>query len=108
MGFKDYMDRKGLYITEVESFRRAEEMRQIRQQVMERLEYQYHIKEDKDRELAKVHEEELLRLAARKQSKGKKKHSKKTTKEDSSNVPLVEAADAVAASVAAAGATTTH
>ena len=93
------MDRHGLYITEVESFRRAEEMRQIRQQVLERLEYQHHVKEDQERELAKVHEEEILRLSRKQQAK------KQKTTED--NMRLVQATDVVAASVAAATAPST-
>ncbi|KAL7576236.1 hypothetical protein ACA910_013716 [Epithemia clementina (nom. ined.)] len=40
MGFKDYMNRNGNFITEGDALRREEEMQRIRQQVLQRLEQQ--------------------------------------------------------------------
>ena len=48
MGFKDYMDRHGNFITEVEATRRQQELADIRRQVLERLEVEHAQKVEKD------------------------------------------------------------
>lgn len=58
MGFRDYMQRHGTFITELEAFRREEEMQQIRQQVLERLDYEHFLKEGQEREFRAAQEED--------------------------------------------------
>jgi len=59
MGFKDYMDRNGKFITQAEADARVEEMKEVRRQLLTRLaqqnEYQKHVQE----EIAAAHEQDV-------------------------------------------------
>lgn len=52
MGFKEYMDQNGKFITEAEAFSRVEEMHRIRTELMSRLQYERELQEDAKRVLA--------------------------------------------------------
>jgi hypothetical protein len=59
MGFKEYMDRNGKFITEEESERRVEEMRQVREGLMQRLAVDKQIQANVDAQVKKAHEEDV-------------------------------------------------
>ena len=71
MGFSDYMQRNGKYITEVEADQRVQEMAMIRQALMNRLDYEEQQKELREHEIALAHEE----VMERKHSASKKKNA---------------------------------
>lgn len=57
MGFKEYMDQNGKFITEAEAQSRVEEMHRIRTELMSRLQYERERQEDTKRVLAEAHAE---------------------------------------------------
>mmetsp|Transcript_29393 Transcript_29393/g.41332 ORF Transcript_29393/g.41332 Transcript_29393/m.41332 type:complete len:287 (+) Transcript_29393:348-1208(+) len=73
MGFKDYMDRNGKFITEAEADTRVEEMRAVREELMVRLNYDKRMKEIQNEEIHKAHEEDVKEGNVKK-TKKKKKH----------------------------------
>lgn len=62
MGFKEYMDRNGRFITEYEAQRKVEEMHNMQQRLMDRLERDRAFMEKRDRVLRKAHKRDLKRL----------------------------------------------
>lgn len=60
MGFKEYMDQQGKFITESEANARVAEMQQTRQRLMERLEYENQQREKQQARIAEAHAEDLL------------------------------------------------
>lgn len=69
MGFKDYMDRNGKFITEVDANRRVEEMASIRQALMERLDFEEEQRDIRENEIARAHQAVLQ--DRQEQAKGK-------------------------------------
>lgn len=57
MGFKEYMDQNGKFITEAEAQSRVEEMHRIRAELMSRLQYERELQDDAKRVLAEAHAE---------------------------------------------------
>lgn len=57
MGFKEYMDQNGKFITEAEARARVEEMHRIRTELMSRLQHERELQEDAKRALAEAHAE---------------------------------------------------
>lgn len=56
MGFKTYMDSTGKFITQAEADQRVEEMRQMREELLKRIEHEKHLKEKRDAMLRKKHD----------------------------------------------------
>lgn len=59
MGFKEYMDRNGKFITEQEAEERVYEMKLAREHLLERIEHEKHMKEERDEFLRKAHEQDV-------------------------------------------------
>ena len=57
MGFKEYMDQYGKFITEAEAEERVQEMRRVRESLLERLEYENKKSKEQREKLAKAHNE---------------------------------------------------
>jgi len=76
MGFKEYMDRNGRYITESEADARVNEMKEVREDLQARLHLDKMEKEKQDEEMHRAHEEDLKDGTIQKMKKKKKKHIK--------------------------------
>merc|ERR1712048_328995 len=72
MGFKDYMDTNGKYVTQAEVDLRAQEMYEMRQQLQRKLQYKNQQNLKNQEELRIAHEQD----EAEKKKKKKKKESK--------------------------------
>lgn len=57
MGFKEYMDNTGKFITEAEADARVEEMRRVRESLLQRLEYESKVAKEQHDKLVKAHNE---------------------------------------------------
>ena len=57
MGFKEYMDQKGRFITEAEADERVEEMRRVRESLLQRLDYEREQAQKQQDKLDKAHNE---------------------------------------------------
>lgn len=57
MGFKEFMDQNGKYITEADAMAKVEEMHRIRTELMERLHHEREMQDEAKRELAAAHAE---------------------------------------------------
>eukprot|EP00977_Amphora_coffeiformis_P003329 scaffold618_cov175-Amphora_coffeaeformis.AAC.11 len=57
MGFKEYMDQNGRFITEAEADERVEEMRRVRESLLQRLEYERAQAQKQHDKLVKAHNE---------------------------------------------------
>ncbi|GAX17442.1 hypothetical protein FisN_5Hh090 [Fistulifera solaris] len=68
MGFKEFMDRNGKFITEADAMARVEEMHRIRTELMERLHHEREVQDEARRELLAAHAE----VEASKKKKSKK------------------------------------
>jgi len=66
MGFKEFMDSNGKFITETEASRRVEGMRQVRQSLIDRLDYEKQQKANTQREIAEAHQKDLKDKQAKK------------------------------------------
>ncbi|KAL7562265.1 hypothetical protein ACA910_004070 [Epithemia clementina (nom. ined.)] len=80
MGFKDYMNRNGKFITEEEAERRVQEMKLIRQQLSDRLDYEYSVRKDQERSVTQAHEEDE-RLNSASNSSGQESKKKSSPKQ---------------------------
>lgn len=76
MGFKEYMDRNGRFITEAESETRVMEMRAVREGLVQRLQYEKSQKKIEDDKILQAHEEDV-RTGNVHEKKPKKKHAAK-------------------------------
>lgn len=78
MGFKEYMDQNGRFITQTEADRRVEEMHRVRSELLNRLEYQNALNDARKAELQHAHEEDVeagvSSTAGEKRKKKKKSH----------------------------------
>lgn len=81
MGFKEYMDKNGKFITQAEADARVEEMRQVRLALMERLEHQREHEMAYKSAIAQAHEEDAKDAAAG-GKKAKKKKKRKNNEDD--------------------------
>ena len=57
MGFKEYMDNAGKFITEAEADARVQEMRRVRESLLERLEYEQKVAQEQHDKLVQAHNE---------------------------------------------------
>lgn len=89
MGFKEYMDRSGKFITEDEANRRVGEMQMIRQQWLNNLEQDYATRQEQERSIRAAHDEDVVEGEAKKkrQKKQKKVNSKQESNSSSSSHP---------------------
>ena len=72
MGFKEFMDANGRFITQAEADARVEEMHQVRASLMARLHHERELQQEMQREIQQAHEEDLqdqARAAAQKKLK---------------------------------------
>lgn len=82
MGFKEYMDRHGKFITQAEADARVEDMKQVRLALLERLEQQREQELAYKREIQQAHDEDIKdnlqqqegHSTTKKKKKGKKKN----------------------------------
>jgi hypothetical protein len=81
MGFKDYMDRNGQFITEEDAADRVEEMHRVRAALMLRLEHERQVQEAQRLELEQAHEQDLHSAEMKKERKEKKSHKKVSQKD---------------------------
>ena len=66
MGFTEFMNRNGKFITQVQADARVEEMRNVRKALMARLDYEKQIAADLKREIRNAHEEDVRDAKQRK------------------------------------------
>ena len=59
MGFKEYMDRNGKFITEAEADARVDEMKRVREQLIRRMRAEKEIHEGIQHEIEVAHEEDV-------------------------------------------------
>lgn len=57
MGFKEYMDNAGKFITEAEADARVQEMVRVRESLLDRLEYEQKVAKEQHDKLEKAHNE---------------------------------------------------
>ena len=57
MGFKEYMDQQGKFITEAEADARVEEMKRVRESLLQRLEYEQQLAKKQHDKLVRAHNE---------------------------------------------------
>lgn len=74
MGFKQYMDQNGKFITELEADVRVEEMRRVRAELLQRMERDKKRNEERDAMLKKAHDEDVQSHLSKKEKSQKKKH----------------------------------
>lgn len=60
MGFKDYMDKQGKFITQTEADARVAEMQHTRQVLLHRLEYERQQQEARQAQIVAAHEEDAV------------------------------------------------
>ena len=59
MGFKEYMDQNGKFITEAEADARVEEMRRVRESLLQRLDYEEQQAKKQRDKLVQAHEQDV-------------------------------------------------
>ena len=69
MGFKEYMDSQGRFITQAEADARVAEMQRTRQMLLNRLEYEREQKELQEARIAAAHDEDAAAAASKKKKK---------------------------------------
>lgn len=57
MGFKEYMDNTGKFITEAEADARVQEMKRVRESLLNRLEYEQKLAQKQHDKVVKAHNE---------------------------------------------------
>jgi hypothetical protein len=77
MGFKDFMDTNGQFITEEDAEDRVEEMHRVRAALMNRLELERLVQEAQRLEIEQAHAQDLQDADVKKQKKSRKKVSQK-------------------------------
>jgi superfamily I DNA and RNA helicase len=102
MGFKEFMDQNGKFITESEAQARLEGMKQMRERLLQRLEMEKQHKLEQEQVLAQAHEQDVRdanvhTTTANKQRQHNKKQRQHKNKKQSDNanpsdVYLVDAA----------------
>jgi phosphoglycolate phosphatase-like HAD superfamily hydrolase len=70
MGFQDYMSRAGRFITEAEAEERVQEMRRVRESLLERLEYENKKNKAQHDKLVQAHNEVVEEKQRAKQKNG--------------------------------------
>jgi hypothetical protein len=83
MGFKDYMDKHGKFITEAEADRRVEEMQIMRESLLQRLAQDHQHKLEQQNELKVAHDADVAEGHAHDSKKKKRKHKKEADETDS-------------------------
>jgi phosphoribosylformylglycinamidine (FGAM) synthase PurS component len=73
MGFKEYMDRNGKFITETEANARVEEMKQVRAELIYRMELDKQHKHELEHEIEEAHEQDVKEGQAHDATKKKPK-----------------------------------
>ena len=84
MGYKEYMDTYGKFITQAEADQRVYQMQRMRQDLMARLEHDKQVKVHRDKLLKKAQlkrDEKYKNLDEKEQKKLKRKEMKKKMKE---------------------------
>lgn len=77
MGFKEFMDQNGKFITEAEAEAKVEEMKDVRRQLMARLDYEREEEDAYKSEIAAAHEQDVLEHNTHTKKPKKKKNHKK-------------------------------
>ena len=83
MGFKDYMDKHGKFITEAEADRRVEEMQMMRESLLQRLAQDHQFKLERQNELKAAHDADVAEGHAHDSKKKLRKHKKQAEETDS-------------------------
>lgn len=86
MGFKEYMDHNGKFITEDEAARRVEEMRRVRQELLYRLELEKQHQQEVAHFLEEAHEQDV-----KEGNVHEKRHRASVEQKESVEAPLVAA-----------------
>lgn len=64
MGFKEYMDSRGKFITQAEADERVQEMQRVRESLLERLDYENRQHAQQHEKLVQAHNEDVADKAA--------------------------------------------
>lgn len=98
MGFKEYMDRNGKFITEDQAETRVKEMQELRNEMMARLEAKNEAVEAYNKEIMKAHEQDEKEHTVHSKKHKKKKHAAPKKEEDTpveeGNVSAMQATSA--------------
>jgi hypothetical protein len=105
MGFKEFMDQNGKFITESDAQSRVQEMKQMREQLLRRLEMEKHHQLKQQQVLAQAHEQDVrdhnvhTTVKQQQQRQHIKKLQQPQAEQDSENA-ISNAADPVVAAAA--------
>lgn len=80
MGFKEFMDRNGRYVSQQQAEERVQEMQRVRQQLLLRLQDEQHHVADRKRELKQAHEQDVQEHNGTGSSSSKTKTKKNNVK----------------------------
>jgi len=91
MGFKEFMDQSGRYITEAQAEARVEEMQELRNDMMARLEASNKAREDYDKVIQKAHDQDVKEGHAIEHKKKKHHHKKHAKVEQEEPMSMTQA-----------------
>jgi hypothetical protein len=103
MGFKEFMDQNGKFITETEAQARVQEMKQMRERLLQRLAMEKQYQLEQQQALAEAHQEDVrednvhTKGGQRQRREQREEKRQQQQKQKQSESAIVNAADPVAA-----------